>query len=135
MSTVAERLQRKTGRKPAEKQVRLKLVYVDFWSALKISFFIGVALGIVLVIVVALAWIVLNSTGIFVSLDSTLGGIFNNPDLSIARDFSFTKVLTFVVVVAAVDVVIITVLGAIAAGLYNAIVKMTGGFLVGFTNA
>ena len=46
MSSVAEKLQRKSQRAPATKQVRLKLVYVDFWSALKLSFLISVCAGI-----------------------------------------------------------------------------------------
>ncbi|MDQ1526895.1 MAG: hypothetical protein QOG18_1508, partial [Microbacteriaceae bacterium] len=37
MSSVAEKLQRKSQRAGATKQVRLKLVYVDFWSAVKLA--------------------------------------------------------------------------------------------------
>ena len=47
MSSVADRLQKKAPRPSSTKQVRLKLVYVDFWSVLKLSFLISVALGIV----------------------------------------------------------------------------------------
>ena len=32
MSSVAEKLARKSNRKPPAKQVRLRLVYIDFWS-------------------------------------------------------------------------------------------------------
>ena len=40
MTSVAEKLQRKEQRKVATKQVRLKLVYLDFWSVVKLSFLI-----------------------------------------------------------------------------------------------
>jgi hypothetical protein len=40
MSSVAEKLQRKEQRQVATKQVRLKLVYLDFWSVVKFSFLI-----------------------------------------------------------------------------------------------
>ncbi|HWL02625.1 MAG TPA: DUF3566 domain-containing protein [Microbacteriaceae bacterium] len=133
--SVAEKLQKKSGRKASAKQVRLKLVYVDFWSALKLSFFVAFALGIVTVVVTALLWIVLNSTGIFISLDGILGDLFNDPTFSISKDFSFSTVMSFAAVIGLVDTVIFTVLGAIAAVLYNMIVKITGGLLVGFTNA
>ena len=42
MSTVAEKLQRKSQRSAPVKQVRLKLVYIDFWSAVKLSFLVAI---------------------------------------------------------------------------------------------
>jgi hypothetical protein len=69
MSSVAEKLQRKSQRQVATKQVRLKLVYVDFWSAVKLSFLIAVALGIVLVVATILIWMVLATTGVFSNLN------------------------------------------------------------------
>ena len=50
--SVADKLSDRTPRPAQTKQVRLKLVYIDFWSALKLSFLISVVLGIVLVVVV-----------------------------------------------------------------------------------
>jgi len=50
MSSVAEKLQRKSQRATATKQVRLKLVYIDFWSAVKLSFLIALCLGIVTIV-------------------------------------------------------------------------------------
>jgi len=133
--SVAEKLQKKSGRKASAKQVRLKLVYVDFWSALKLSFFVALALGIVTIVAAGLLWIVLNSTGIFISLDGILGDLFNDPTFSISKDFSFTTVMSFSAIIGLLNTVIFTVLGGIAAVLYNMIVKITGGLLVGFTNA
>jgi len=133
--SVAEKLQKKSGRRTSAKQVRLKLVYVDFWSALKLSFFVALALGIVTVVVAALLWIVLNSTGIFISLDGILGDLFGDPTFSISKDFSFTTVMSFSAIIGLLNTVIFTVLGGVAAVLYNMIVKITGGLLVGFTNA
>ena len=54
MSSVAEKLQRKDQRSTAAKQVRLKLVYLDFWSVVKLSFLIWLCLGIVLVVATVL---------------------------------------------------------------------------------
>lgn len=133
--SVAEKLQKKSGRKASAKQVRLKLVYIDFWSALKLSFFVALALGIVTIVAAGLLWIVLNSTGIFISLDGILGDLFNDPTFSISKDFSFTTVMSFAAVIGLINTIIFTVLGAIGAVLYNMIVKITGGMLVGFTNA
>ena len=72
MSSVAEKLQRKQQRQVSTKQVRLKLVYIDFWSAVKLSFLVAVAVGIVIVVATIFVWIVLNPTGIFDDLDVIL---------------------------------------------------------------
>ena len=133
--SVAEKLQKKSGRRTAAKQVRLKLVYVDFWSALKLSFWIALALGIITIVVAALLWIVLNSTGIFINLDGVLGEMFNDPTFSISKDYSFGKVMSFAAILGLLDVIVFTVLGAISAVHYNMMVKITGGILVGFTNS
>jgi hypothetical protein len=134
MSSVAEKLQRKSQRAGATKQVRLKLVYVDFWSAVKLAFLIAVSLGIILVVATALIWLVLDTTGIFNTLDNTLGQILNESNFSVTNTFSLGTVLTFSFIVALLNVVIGTALGAIAALLYNFSVRITGGLLVGFTN-
>ncbi|MDZ4044437.1 MAG: DUF3566 domain-containing protein [Rhodoglobus sp.] len=134
MSSVAEKLQRKSQRQVATKQVRLKLVYIDFWSAVKFSFLVAVCLGIILVVATLLLWIVLNSTGIFGSLDSILKDVLGQPEFSIATSFSLAQVGLFAIVVAVLNIVVGTALGAIAALLYNFSVRLTGGLLVGFTN-
>jgi hypothetical protein len=134
MSSVAEKLQRKSQRAAATKQVRLKLVYVDFWSAVKLSFLIAVVLGIILIVASLLIWIVLDTTGIFNSLNSLLQEILNQKDFSVTSAFSLGTVGLFSFVVAILNVVVGTALGAITALLYNFSVRITGGLLVGFTN-
>ncbi len=134
MSSVAEKLQRKSQKAVATKQVRLKLVYVDFWSAVKLSFLIAVALGIVLVVVSALLWLVLDTTGIFGKVDTMLQEILNDTSFSVTSVLSFGTVLLFSIIAALLNTVIGTALGAITALLYNFSVRITGGLLVGFTN-
>ncbi len=135
MSSVAEKLQRKSQRAASTKQVRLKLVYVDFWSAVKLSFLIWVCLGIVLIVAAILLWIVLAATGIFGQLDSTLGEILNVSNFSVTDTFSLLQVTLFSVIVAVLNLVVGTALGAVVAMLYNFSVRITGGLLVGFTNS
>jgi hypothetical protein len=134
MSSVAEKLQRKSQKAVATKQVRLKLVYVDFWSAVKLSFLLAVALGIVLVVVSALLWLVLDTTGIFGKIDTMLQEILNDPSFSVTSVVSFGTVVLFSIIAALLNTVIGTALGAITALLYNFSVRITGGLLVGFTN-
>ena len=135
MTSVAEKLQRKEQRRVATKQVRLKLVYLDFWSVVKLSFLIWLCLGIALVVMSVLVWIVLNSTGIFIQLDDTLQDILVDENFHVANTFGLIQVGVFALVVALLNTVVGTVLGAIAALLYNLSVRLTGGLLVGFQNS
>jgi hypothetical protein len=135
MSSVAEKLQRKDQRSTAAKQVRLKLVYLDFWSVVKLAFLIWLCLGIVLVVATVLIWIVLFSTGVFGKLDSAFQDILSDPTFTIASNFGLGQVGLFALVVAVLNVVVGTVLAAIASLLYNLSVRFTGGLLVGFQNS
>ncbi|MGN6501375.1 MAG: DUF3566 domain-containing protein [Pseudolysinimonas sp.] len=135
MTSVAEKLQRKEQRRVATKQVRLKLVYIDFWSVVKLSFLIWLCLGIAFIVASVLIWVVLNSTGVFGKLDSTLRDILNQPDFSVTSTFGILQVAGFSLVVALLNTVVGTVLGAIAALLSNLSGRFTGGLLVGFQNS
>ena len=134
-SSVADRLASRPSKAPQTKQVRLKLVYIDFWSAIKFSFLISAAVGVVILVAVLLIWTVLQSTGVFDSVNKLLQDIGGNgTKVDVTDVVSFAQVMGFTLVIAALNVVVGTVLGAIACLLYNLSVKVTGGILVGFTN-
>lgn len=135
MSSVAEKLQRKDSRNASSKQVRLKLVYVDFWSVVKLAFLIWFCLGIVLIVATILIWVVLYSTGVFGKLDTAVQDILSDPSFRIAQSFGLGQVGLFSLVVAILNLVVGTVLSAIASLLYNLSVRLTGGLLVGFQNS
>jgi hypothetical protein len=134
MSSVAEKLQKKSQRPTVTKQVRLKLVYVDFWSTVKLSFLISVALGIVLVVASILIWLILQTSGVFGQLDGLLRDVLGDDTFSVTSTVSLAQVALFSVVVAVLNIVVGTALGAIVSMLYNFSVRLTGGLLVGFTN-
>ena len=133
MSSVAEQLQRKSQKPVATKQVRLKLVYIDFWSAVKLSFLVAVSLGIVLIVATVLIYLVLQSTGVFGKLDDLLTDILTE-EFDISKSFSLLTVTFFSFIVALLNTVVGTALGAVTSILYNFSVRLTGGLLVGFTN-
>lgn len=134
MSTVAEKLQRKSQRSAPVKQVRLKLVYIDFWSAVKLSFLVAICLSIALLITTLMIWVVLSSLGIISDLDALFAEILGEDALSLADILSLGQVMFFASIVAVLNAVGGTVLGAVSALIYNLSVKLTGGLLVGFTN-
>ena len=132
--SVADKLSAKPPRAAPTKQVRLKLVYIDFWSAIKFSFLISAAVGVVIFVAVLLIWTVLASTGVFEQIGQLAQEVSGQQDLDVNNVVSFAQVMGFTLVIAALNVVVGTVLGAIACLLYNLSVKVTGGILVGFTN-
>jgi ABC-type sugar transport system permease subunit len=132
--SVADKLSDRTPRPGQTKQVRLKLVYIDFWSAVKFSFLIAAAVGVIIFVAVLLIWTVLASTGVFDQVSKLMQDVSGQSNLTVSNVISFAQVMGFTLVIAALNVVVGTVLGAIACVLYNLSVRITGGILVGFKN-
>ena len=133
-SSVAERLAKKTAKRPTSKQVRLKLVYVDFWSAVKISFLAGLALAIVGIVATFLLWTVLTQAGVFKTVSDLFNSISGQGSNGFMSALGLGSVMSFSIIVGILDLIVVTALGAVVALLYNLSVKITGGLLVGFTN-
>lgn len=134
-SSVAEKLARKSTRRPASaKQVRLKLVYIDFWSTVKLSFLAGICLAIIAIVGSFLIWTVLDRTGIFDQLNGLVKDISGAGGGDLRSVLGLGQVMGFSLIVGILDIVVVTALGAVFALLYNLSVKITGGLLVGFTN-
>ncbi|WP_223693069.1 DUF3566 domain-containing protein [Leifsonia poae] len=134
-SSVAEKLAKKSSRRPASaKQVRLKLVYIDFWSTVKLSFLAGICLAIIAIVGTFLVWTVLDRTGIFDQVNSLFKDISGAGGSDLKSILGLGQVMGFSLVVGVLDIIVITALGAVFALLYNLSVKITGGLLVGFTN-
>ncbi len=133
MSTVADKLARKSSHKTSAKQVRLRLVYVDFWSAVKLSFLAAIALAIVTVVSFLLVYLIVQTTGLIGKVDEFFQS-FSDGGISITAFVGLPQVMAFAAIVAILNLVVVTVLGAVMAGIYNLAVKVTGGLLVGFTS-
>jgi hypothetical protein len=133
--SVAEKLQRKEMRQTTSRQVRLKLVYLDVWSLVKLSFLVWLCLGIVLIVASVLIWVVLASTGIFDTLDLTLRDMIGDQNFSISNSFGIGQILLFSFIIALLNTIVGTALGAVGGFLYNLSVRFTGGLLVGFQNS
>ena len=134
MSSVAEKLARKQQRTAPSKQVRLKLVYLDFWSTLKLGFMVSVIGAVIMLVAVFLVWFVLQSTGIFSTLSGFLGEILNDNTFDLAASLSLGATMGFTMVIAVLNVIVGTALSVVFALLYNLTAKVIGGLLVGFTN-
>lgn len=133
-NTVADKLANKTRKRGPAKQVRLKLVYVDFWSAVKFSFLLSVCLAVVTVVATILIYTVLLSTGVLAQLDELFMDIAGDEN-SLMRLVGLPQVLGFSVVVGVLNIIVGTALGAVGSLIYNLVVRVLGGFQLGFTSS
>ncbi len=116
----------------APKRVRkahLRLTHVDPWSVMKVSFLFSVAIGIVVVVAVGLVWGVLGAAGIWDSIDATVVDVVGETgnDFRIQDYLGTSRVMGFTMIVAVVDVVLVTVIGTLCAFLYNLAAALLGG--------
>jgi hypothetical protein len=99
----------------------------------KLSFLAAIAVAVVTVVAFVLVFLIVQTTGLIGQLDSFIGS-FSDGEILISQIVGLPQVLAFSAVVAILNLVVITVLGAVMAGIYNLAVKITGGLLVGFTS-
>ena len=118
------------------RQARLYLARVDPWSVAKAAFMLAIAVGIVIVVSVTVLWFALSSLGVFETLSRNVNEVIGNSqanfDLMTVLDFS--RVLGVTIVLASVEVILVSVLATIFAFMYNLTVGLTGGVEVVLTD-
>jgi hypothetical protein len=123
---------------PPVKQVKLKLVHIDFWSAVKAGLLVTVATGIATIVGFFLVWLLVSQTGLFGSLstlvNSVVGGASTTEGVDVAQTLSLPRVMSFAFTVALFNIVLGTALVGISALIFNVIGRLTGGISIGFTN-
>ncbi len=98
MSTVADKLAKKSTHKTPAKQVRLRLVYIDFWSAVKLSFLAAVAVAIVTVVSYFLIYLVVSATGLITKLDEFFTS-FTDGGATLSQYVGLPQVMAFAAIV------------------------------------
>ena len=119
-----------------QRQARLYLSRVDPWSVTKAAFMLAIAVGIVIVVSVSVLWFALSSLGVFETLSRNVNEVIGNSqanfDLMSVLDLS--RVLGVTIVLASVEVILVSVLATIFAFMYNLTVGLTGGVEVVLTD-
>ena len=133
MTTLAAKLAKKSRHATCEKQVLLRLVYVDFWSAVKLAFLASIALAVVTLVAFFLVYMVISATGLIGKADDLFKSISGGGQ-TLSSMIGLPQVMAVASIIAILNLVVGTVLGAVVAGLYNLAVKVTGGLLIGFTS-
>ena len=121
--------------KATTKRVRkahLRVTHVDPWSVMKTSFLFSIAIGIVIVVAVGVVWAVLDAAGIWESIDATVADVVGDSGqgFRIEDYLGMSRVMGFTMIVAVVDVVLVTVIGTLGAFLYNLSAALLGGIEV-----
>jgi hypothetical protein len=97
---------------------------------------LAIAVGIVIVVSVTVLWFALSSLGVFETLSRNVNEVIGNSqanfDLMTVLDFS--RVLGVTIVLASVEVILVSVLATIFAFMYNLTVGLTGGVEVVLTD-
>lgn len=115
------------------RRARLRLTRIDPWSVMKTSFLLSIAFAVVTVVSVAMVWQVLGAAGVWESINSTIQEGIGGEDIASfqVQDYVGTsRVLGFTMLVAAIDVVLITATATLSAFLYNMAAALLGGIEV-----
>lgn len=105
---------------------------IDPWSVFLYSIVASIFLGVALIVAVAVLYSVLSKLGVLSSVNTLISDVTAEPGSHAAASnaISFGKVFTFSLLVAALDVVLITALATLGAFLYNLCAALTGGIEV-----
>lgn len=116
------------GRNP--RRARLRLTRIDPWSVMKTAFLLSIAFGIVTVVSVLMVWTVLDRAGVWESINATVTDIVGEDSASefdVEDYIGTSRVLGFTMLVAAVDVILLTAVATLTAFLYNMSAALLGG--------
>lgn len=115
-----------------KKRATMRLVYIDFWSALKMSFLVSIIVAAITVALGLGAWWLLDRFGIVGTVSAFLADIAGDQGAALVAGLTFPNVMTFTLVVALLEVIVVSALGAIFAALFNLAVHVVGGWKVTF---
>jgi hypothetical protein len=127
-STAAAKKAAGGGRSP--RRARLRLTRIDPWSVMKTSFLLSIAFGIVTIVSVLMVWSVLDAAGVWESINKSVRDILGGDtaqDFNVEDYVGTSRVVGFTMLIAVVDVVLLTAIATLGAFLYNMAAALLGG--------
>jgi hypothetical protein len=113
------------------RRARLRLVRVDPWSVAKTAFLLSIAVGIMVVVAVFLIMSVMSAAGLWSHVNSSVQTVLNQggstSSFNINDYISTQRVVGLAMLIAALDVVLMTALATLGAFLYNVSAALLGG--------
>ena len=123
---------RRSGTKQP-RRARLRLSRIDPWSVMKASFLLSIAFGVVTVVAVAMVWSVLGAAGVWDSINATVASVVEgdqSSDFDVTNYVGMSRVLGFTMLIAVIDVILLTAIATLGAFLYNMAAALLGGIEV-----
>jgi transmembrane protein DUF3566 len=111
------------------RRARLRLVRVDPWSVMKTAFLLSIAFGIMCIVAVFIIWSVLGAANVFDSINASIEQVLDE-NFTIQDYIGMDRVLSITMLVAVLDVVLITAIATLGAFLYNLAASLLGGLEV-----
>lgn len=113
------------------RKARLRVARVDPWSVMKMAFALSIALAVVVVVAVVVVWLVLDAAGVWEAINSSVSTVLDNDSgFDVTNYVGLSRVVGVTLVVAVVDVLLLTALATLAAFLYNLAASLLGGLEV-----
>ena len=109
------------------RRARVYVTRLDPWSIAKVAFLLSLAIGIVIVVAVAVVFWTLDSTGALVAVSRTVDDVLGTGGFNLLTTLEFSRVLGLAAVIASVEIVLVSALATLFAYLYNISVGLTGG--------
>ena len=109
------------------RRVRLSVSRVDPWSVMKLAFLLSVAIGFITVVATMVVWYVLNDMGTFSTIQTFMSDTIGPQAVNLMQFVQFDRVVSLSVLIAIVNVVLLTALATIMAILYNITAALVGG--------
>ena len=118
--------------RPSGRKARLRLVRVDPWSVMKMALALSIALAIVLVVAVVIVWLVLSAAGVWDAINDSISAVLDGDTngFDVEDYVSIERVAGIALVLAALNVVLMTTLATLGAFLYNLASSLLGGLEV-----
>jgi hypothetical protein len=118
--------------RPSGRKARLRLVRLDPWSVMKMALALSIALAIVLVVAVVIVWLVLSAAGVWDAINDSISAVLDGDTngFDVEDYVSLERVAGIALVLAALNVVLMTTLATLGAFLYNLAASLLGGLEV-----
>ena len=124
-------------RAAAPRRVKLSVSRVDPWSTMKLSFLLSVAVGIAGVVMIIVLWTVLSGMGVFTDVNRTVQGVVNTAQgakFDLMTYVGLGRVVSLSIVIAVIDVILVTAIATLGAFLYNVCTSLVGGLQITLTD-
>lgn len=116
------------------RQIKMTISKIEPLAALKLGFLISVVIGFMIIIAMAIIWFVLDGIHVFGQMEGLLQTLNSAQLLEMMQYLEFGRWMSFAVIVAILDIVLMTALSAVAALVYNIISALVGGLRITVTD-